>query len=298
MKKPNFFIVGAAKCGTTALHEYLDLHPKVCMAYIKEPSYFNTDRRNRTYFKMSDYLKLYKNCSSHHIAIGEASAMYLTSSEALHNIYNFNKNAKIIVMLRNPIDMVYSRFGQLKYEVLEDQKNFEDAWNLQEKREKGHMVPPNCQEPKLLRYGPNGKLGEQLQRAYSIFPKEQIKVILLDDFIVNTRDVYLDVLSFLELEDDGRTDFPKINEQKSFKVYWLQYILRCQPAIIRRFVNGIKPIRFLKDLIMNSLINWNNVKTQRPPLSEDFRKELADYFRDDVKELSKLLDRDLMHWVE
>jgi hypothetical protein len=298
MVKPNFFIVGAPKCGTTALYEYLSSHPNVFMAYSKEPCYFNTDMQNRIYIEMNDYLKLYSDCSSHHTIIGEASAIYLYSSEALQNIHHFNQDVKIIIMLRNPIDMVYSLFGQFRYELIEDQKNFEIAWDLQKKRAEGHQLPPSCLEPKLLQYGQIGKFGEQLQRAYSIFPKKQIKVILLDDFIADTKKVYLEVLSFLGLEDDARSSFPKINEHKAFKVYWLQYILRCQPPIIRRLVNKFRPVRSFKDLIMNSLINWNNVKTQRPPLSASFRQELADYFRDDVKKLSQLLDRDLMHWVE
>jgi len=216
MKKTNFFIVGAPKSGTTALSEYLRTHPQIFMSNPKEPQYFCTDMPwIRGFTQLEAYLNLYEDCNSVQVAIGEASVTYLYSSEALYNIHQFNKDAKIIVMVRNPVDMVYSLFSELRYIFTEDQKSFEMAWNLQETRKRGKNLPwawfPwSCGETKLLQYGQVGKLGKQIERAYSIFHPEQVKVIIFDDFTTNTKKTYEDVLLFLGLDYGNRTEFPKI----------------------------------------------------------------------------------------
>ena len=109
MPIPNFFIVGAPKCGTTALCEYLKYHPNVFMSTPKEPHYFAEDFERYRHVKTEDkYLALFGDCNDRHLMIGEASVFYLRSTRAVSLIRDFNPDAKIIVMLRNPVDMVYS----------------------------------------------------------------------------------------------------------------------------------------------------------------------------------------------
>lgn len=299
MKKPNFFIVGAPKCGTTALNEYLKLHPEIFIVSRKEPHYFNTDiPKARGFNKLERYLELYKPCKSKHIAVGEASVWYLYSNDALDNIYQFNPNAKIIIMVRNPIDMAYSLFSQLRYNLEEDQESFENAWHLQKIRKQGKKLPILTREAKFVQYGQVCKLSKQIERAYSIFPKEQIKVIIFDDFVADTRHIYQETLSFLGLNDDGKTKFPVINESNIYNIKWLQKFIYRPPKFLAMFFNRWKPIRDITNFLVEQIKKWNSTNVKRPPLSDNFRQELADYFRDDVKKLSQLLDRDLTHWLE
>ncbi|MCP4260580.1 MAG: sulfotransferase domain-containing protein, partial [Planctomycetes bacterium] len=242
MKAPTFFIVGAPKCGTTALSEYLRTHPNVFISNPKEPCYFSDDFPGQCYINsMEEYMGLFQNASKEHLAIGEGSVWYLYSSVAFRNIYRFNKNSKIIVMLRNPVDLVYSLHSELFHLGYEKEKNFAKAWRLQEVRQNGHNIPRYCKEKKFLQYAQIGKLGNQIERLLNIFPKKQIKFIIFDDFKTNTKKVYDDVLSFLEVPSDNKSNFlPKL-ENRRHKITWLGALFENNPTLI----NDLK-MRFKK----------------------------------------------------
>lgn len=297
MKKPNFFLIGAPKCGTTAFSEYLRYHPNIFITTPKAPHYFSTDLPHfRVITQLEDYLELFKKSESQHLIIGEASTSYTFSTIALENLYQFNKNAKLLMMVRNPIDMAYSLYSELVLQACEDQDSFEKAWHLQEDRKRGIISPPR--EPMAVQYGEVCSLGKQLERVYSIFPLEQVKVIVFDDIIVSTVDVYKDVLSFLEVDYDGCVEFSKINENKIRRIQWLNVFLQRPPKVISNSFNHWRFLRSIKNSILENVHKWNSVKIKRTSLSEKFRKELANFFREDVEKLSQLLDRDLIYWVD
>ena len=132
--KPNLFIIGAPKCGTTAKAHYLSEHPDVFMCPEKEPHYFNTDlnyKRGKS-DDLEEYLNLFSGATEEKI-VGEASVWYLYSKEAVRNILEFNPNAKFIIMVRNPIKMAPSLHQQLFYNGRETEKDFNKAWCLQTK---------------------------------------------------------------------------------------------------------------------------------------------------------------------
>ena len=129
MTKPNFFIIGAPKCGTTALSEYLKDHPQIYFSDPKEPHYFTFDfEQYRLTKTLEEYLELFAAATPQHQAVGEGSVFYLYSSVALEKIREFDPQAKIIVMLRNPIDMIYSFHSQLLFSADESETSFEQAW--------------------------------------------------------------------------------------------------------------------------------------------------------------------------
>ncbi|RLG08342.1 MAG: sulfotransferase, partial [Thaumarchaeota archaeon] len=109
MKKPNFFIVGAPKCGTHAMYTFLKAHPEIFMPERKEFQYFATDLVRGTQYELSEeeYLSYFRIAKDEK-RLGEASTWYLYSKKAASNIKKFNPHAKIIVMLRHPIEMMYS----------------------------------------------------------------------------------------------------------------------------------------------------------------------------------------------
>ena len=152
MNKPNLFIVGAPKSGTTALSDYLREHPNIFISVPKEPHFFAIDlpghrRKFDTYAK---YIRLFENADEH--VVGEASVHYLYSQKAIENIYEFNSEARLIAMLRKPVEMVYSMHSQALASLNEDVTDFEKAWELEPERSAGRHVPKHCHDVQILYY--------------------------------------------------------------------------------------------------------------------------------------------------
>jgi hypothetical protein len=297
--KPNFFIVGAPKCGTTALYRYLRLHPNIYMPVKKEPHFFARDLGTYPAIKtMEDYSALFMGAEPRHRRIGEASVYYLRSAVAIPNILAFNPEARIIAMFRNPVDMVYSFHSQLLYWSEEIVPDFETAWRLQEPRRRGVDLPPKTRGPFLLQYGEMARFGSQTERLLSAAPAEHVKLILYDDFAASPRKVYNDVVDFLGLPPDGRTEFPRINDNKRARVTWLRNLIRKPPPVLREAYREMKSRvgRKRLDAIRQGVIERLTVKERREPLSPAFRAELVEVFRDEVALLGRLMDRDLRHW--
>lgn len=296
MKKPNFFIIGAPKCGTTALSEYLREHPEVFFSEPKEPHFFNEDFADRYTTTMGNYMELFDAAGAHHKAVGEGSVFYLSSSVAVKQILAFQPAARFVVMLRNPADMAYSLHSQALYSFGEDVVEFEMAWRLQKARSQGHCMPRFCREPKRIAYADLCAMGKQLHRLYETVSSDRIKVIFFDDFVADTQSTYNEVLAFLKLSSDRRTEFPPANVSRTFKSRRLDRITRyggaCWVGAKRRF--GID----VKLRVSGWIKKMNTVEKRRPPLTKEFSEELRLFFRDDVYELSQLTGRDLSHWVD
>ena len=298
--KPNFFIIGAPKCGTTALSEYLKTHPNIYMSTPKELFYFADDFPAYQEAKTeAEYLKkFFSNILPRHQAVGEASALYLYSSVALKNLYQFDPNAKIIVMLRNPVDVVYSYHSQLLYDGDENEPDFERAWKLQSVRKKGENISNFCREPRLLQYAEFGKLGRQIEHLLGIFPPENIHIIWFEDFSNSTQLAYEKVLNFLEVPSDNRTEFERFNANKIHKSSLLGKVTQKPPKFLIDAAMKTKQIMGISRWgVMDTIRSFNSEPTSRKALSADFKAELIAEFTTDIQKLSCLLDKDLSHWL-
>ena len=298
--KPNFFIVGAPKCGTTALHQYLRRHPNIFMPRVKEPHFFAADLGTYPIAKtLEEYSRLFEAVTEEHLRVGEASVYYLRSSVAIPAIRAFNPDAKIIAMFRNPVDAVYALHSQLLYCSEELVPDFEVAWRLQERRSRGMDLPSTTRSPLLVEYLQVGRFGTQAERLLSIFPSSQVKLILYDDFATSPRQVYDEVIEFLGVPRDDRDEFPRINENKRARLAWLRDFSRRPPPVLRRAFRGMKRAMGEKGLTAakKKIVAMNTVRVRRPPLSPSFRAELVESFRDEVALLSQILKRDLSSWA-
>jgi len=298
--RPNFFIVGAPKSGTTALCEYLRSHPNVFMCSPKEPHYFATDfPKKRLVTNQNDYLKLFALANENHLRVGEASVWYLYSRDAIRNIKQFAPEAKIIVMLRNPVDFVYSMHSQALYTRNENENDFRHAWALTSQRRNGNHIPNDCKEIKLLFYDEIGLLGEQIERLCRIFPLQQIKTIFFDDLVNDTKRIYYDVLAFLELPDDFRNDFPIVNSNKRHRLQFLSKLTRRPPICLLRAVESFKRISGLEELgLLRTIECLNRNNEKRPQLDKEIRELIIETYRNDVIKLSRMTGRDLTRWIE
>ena len=298
--KPNFFIVGAPKCGTTALYEYLRPHPNIFMSKVKEPHFFARDLGTYPFIKTpEEYARLFAGAGERHLRVGEASVYYLRSAVAIANIREFNPEARLIAMFRNPVDMLHSFHAQLLYVAEESESDFETAWRLQEQRRQGIGLPPRSRGAFLVQYRELARFGTQTERLLSIFPREQAKLILYDDFATSPQAVYDEVIRFLEIPHDRRTEFPRINEGKRARLAWLRDFYRKPPPPLRSAVRGLKRAIGGEsiDSMARKIVALNTVTERRPPLSPEFRAELVETFRQEVALLSRLMQRDLSHWT-
>jgi hypothetical protein len=310
---PNLFIVGAPKCGTTSLAYYLGEHPDIFMCEPKEPNYFArhlfTDYQlgkikfHQYTYKIifNDYLKLFDNVKEE-VVVGEASTRYIRSEKALKEIKNLNKNAKIIAMIRNPVDLVFSWYKQKTYERQENILNFEKAWHIELEREQGKCLPTKLWAEDELFYRKIGSLGTQVETLLTIFSKQQVHLILFDDFIKKPQKVYAEVLSFLELPDDGRKKFPAKNIQKNINfqnVYTILSAIRKEKYLIRVKKNLEKIIGIdLPGIKKTTDRICISKKSTGDYLNKQFRKILTDYFCKEIKKIEVLANRDLSTWLK
>jgi len=295
---PNFFIIGAPKSGTTALSQYLKEHPNIFFSRVKEPHFFDLDTSKRLKSDLRTYLALFCEAEPDvHIAVGEGSTGYLFSKVAASEILKFNPNSKFIVMLRNPVDLVQAWHAEMYYEGVEDIRDFESAWRLEPERRCGRSIPSPCWEPKKLFYSEWGKLGEQMERLLSVVPRDKLKIVLFDDFVADTKGVYEEVLSFLEVPLDGKIDFETVNESRTLRYPWLQRNFAFAANHIRR-IRAASGWQLKWGLgVSQKLLLLNSKPSARKRISQELRAELADFFREDVQKLSQLLNRDLTYWV-
>lgn len=298
-KRPDFFIVGAPKSGTTALSEYLREHRNVFVSWPKEPFFFCDDLSGlRRPESMEAYLRLFRRAPQHARAIGEASTLYLWSKTAPLRIRDFAPAARIIAMLRNPIDLCQAFYDELRRGQVEDSPDFEQAWRLQSERQAGRRLPSGCPEPALLQYREIALLGAQVKRLLEIFPKDQVLLLPFDDLVRDARGVYCHVLAFLGVEDDGRSSFPILYERSEQRFSWLARFTQQPPPMLSGPAAALRNwLRLERFSFLGPLRAINAVQRPRQPLSRTFRAELVAEFREDVQVLSQLLDRDLSHWL-
>ncbi|MCG6871407.1 MAG: sulfotransferase [Gammaproteobacteria bacterium] len=305
IRRPGFFVIGAPKCGTTALCHYLEQHPQVCFSHGKEPSYFCTDLPAlRLSTTEPEYLaKEFAHCGSHHSIAGEGSVLYLFSREAVPNINRFDADSRFLVMLRNPVDAVYSYHAQQVYNLDEDVADFETAWNLQEQRRQGARLPATCRDRQLLMYRDITRFGEQVQRLFEQVPRRRVHVILYEDFARDTETCYARVLEFLSLPRKFPASFPVINPNKRVRSRVLARIATRPPRWAQGLARQVQRLtgrhRLGVSQALASLVDrFNRVEAPRQPMPQALRARLVDEFRDDIGLLQDLLERDLNHWLD
>jgi len=299
MKLPDFFIVGAPKCGTTALASYLRAHPRIFLSPVKEPNYFCLDAPGlRVVDRPDSYGRLFASARPDQRS-GEASTAYLFSRAAVPAILDSNPAARIIVLVRDPLEMVLSHHSQKLYSFEENEPDFETAWRLSGERARGRKVAADCRAPKYLDYRAIGRLGEQVRRLKTLVPGSQLHTIVFDDLRADPGAVYRDTLAFLGVAADGRDAFPVVNARKTNAWPALARLLKRPPAPIRRLKLAARRAFPAQAKAIGSVVHGLNQRPQAPgPLAAPLRQEMAAAFKDDVSLLGELLNRDLSHWCQ
>jgi hypothetical protein len=304
---PTFFLVGAPRCGTTALSKYLSRHPQICFSKPKEPHFFTILLKLLGKADIErDYIqRFFFHKTDEHLVCGEGSVSYLYSDEALDTILQLNPDVQFIVNVRNPVEMIYSYHARLLKLVEEDQQDFRVAWDLQATRAQGNRLPKGCHDPNLFQYKEIASLGKYVERLFERVGRERVHVVVFDDFAADTLTEYKKVLNYLGVEYDGRTEFPRKGKHETVRFRFIQRLLKRPPKRVANFLLTMqqqekRKLKGKKNWLMRlrkSLIVKNRVRAERVPLDDAMRQVLIKAFSDDVKKLGLLLNRDLSHWI-
>jgi hypothetical protein len=296
-RRPDFFIVGAPKCGTTAMDQYLREHPQIYMCPAKDCCFFGQDQEfTIPRLSFEGYLNLFRKVRDEK-RVGESSVNYLVSQSAAREIEAFSPNASIIVMLRNPVDMLYSLHSQYLYDGNEDIPDFEEALNAEPARKAGRRIPSTMVFREGLYYRGMVRYTEQVERYFRVFGRHRVLVLLFDDFRRNTEETYRSTLEFLEVDSSFRPRFIAKNPNKVIRSNLLRDLALRPRGVPRIIAKAVVPAR-LRSKAVDLLWRVNTWETPRAAMKPALRKSLTEEFRGEVSRLSDLIARDLSAWLE
>jgi len=290
MNKPNFFIVGTPKAGTTSLYHYLEEHPEIFMSPIKETNYFSYAEINQQdlYYDVEhvstieEYLAQFAGVSNEK-AIGEASVSYLFYPSVPLKLKQFNPDARIIMVLRNPVDRAFSHylmdhrlgFVNLPLDKIVNEENRDKLTNLY-----------------YQQYISLGYYYEQIKRYLDAFGSEQVKVFLYEDVVSNIDGVVSEIYSFLQVDDNykpGTDQKHNVFLAPKNSLIGKLYTSKAFRTIARKLFS---------EKLQNAVKNRFFVKEKKPSLDQDLKNTMHSLFHDDILKTADLLNKDLSHWLK
>jgi hypothetical protein len=299
MRMPNFIIIGAAKSGTTSVYRYLQQHPLVYMSPLKETNFFAYEGQTLKFrwwgeppisilhsiTDINAYCAQFRDVSNE-LAIGEASPLYLYHQTAAARIQHYLPNAKLIAILRHPVERAFSHFTHLIRHNREPLSDFSQA--LQE--EKARMREGWNWD---YYYRDMGFYYVQLKRYFDIFARAQIKVFLYEELKTDAKGFMKQIFRFLGIDDAFLPDVSiRYNVSGSPKNKFVQaFLSKWNPikAIVKSFLPQELRYRLLSQV-------GNKIFT-KPELPLGIRSQLLEGYREDILKLQDLIKRDLSMWL-
>lgn len=297
--RPDFFLCGAPRAGTTALCRWLGAHPGIFMPAWKEPQHFAPDLRVCRAREVridapEAYRALYAPASPGQLA-GDGSTWHFLSREAPGRIHAHNPGARLLFVLRDPVDLVYSWHGLLREHDLEDLP-FEDALAAEDDRRAGRRLPPRYAPREGLYYRELGRFAAVLERYHQHFPREQIHIEFFEDLRRDPAALYGRVLTFLGVADTRfQPEFTRENARSEPRSVHLRHALNEPPPWIRRPLHAMVP-RGARAWLYGRLAAMNRGGVPRGRVSPKLRKALVAEWADDIRALEALAGRDLSSW--
>ena len=288
--KPNFLIAGAGKAGTTSLHDYLGQHPDIHMSSFKEPNYFVP---NYGYNDWDRYLSLFHGARGEK-AIGESSTGYLYCEESPSWIKSVLGNVKIVLILRNPARRAASLYWWMVREGYEDAPSFASALELESSRINDPAFPETCSEfHHSYYYHATGLYTDQVRRFFETFGRDNVRIYIFEEFAADPRAICRDIFEFLEVDPDFEPTIAIHNESRIPASPSLQFWLRNRAPRYLFFL----PAR-LRRKFLNSVMTLNTNRGSTPRRDATVEARLLERYRDDIRELERILGRDLSLWYE
>ncbi|MGB0652276.1 MAG: sulfotransferase family protein [Thermoplasmatota archaeon] len=294
--RPNFFLIGAPKSGTSAMCAYLRQHPEVFLPRLKEPYWFSSDLLNppRVHSE-KEYLGLFAPGAGRP-RIGEGSVGYLYSEAATRNVHAFDPEAKLIVMLRDPVSMVPSYHSQLLYECWEPLVDLEEALDAEDDRRQGKRLPKGI-DFRTLAYSEVADYAPHIERWQETFGKDALLVLLMDDLKADAAGTYRRVLEHLGVDPGHEPDLKVVNPAKDVRYRRLHRFVT-RPPYWLHWGRQTLPITTRRGRVLQRVKRWNARPAQKKPMPDHLRARLAEIYGPKVRDLERVIGRDLSHWAQ
>lgn len=301
---PDFIVIGAGKSGTTSLDHYLAAHPSIYMSPVKEPNFFalegfeipSTEEDPEKLFhypqaitNKDEYLQLFDGAKKSEL-LGEVSPMYLYAEKAPQRIFDYNPDTKLIAILRQPADRLYSRYLHLARQSDTPTAHFSDAlddstiwWRRDDLVQEGFFF-------------------RGLSRYYELFPKENIKVYLYEDLKKSQEEVVKSMFEFLNVDGSFTPDMSVQFNQSGIIKNKLMDSFVGQKSIFKRAIEKVSPRLYesiKKSNTLQKVVQGARMKNlDRPPIEDEIKRELTQkVYKEDILKLQALIGRDLSAWL-
>ncbi len=302
---PDFLIVGHPKCGTTALYEMLKRHPQIYMPLNKEPWFFAEElhehtppRPGGTPRTLEEYSQWFVDARPEQ-TVGEASPHYLWSPTAAAHIARVNPDARIIAIVREPASFLRSLHLQFLEVYYETEADLRTAIELEPERRQGRRLPRYTYWPQLLLYSDHVRYVEQLRRYHEVFPADQVKVLVYEDFRADNEGVVRDVLRFLDVDASLAVEPVEANPTVRARSQTLNELVHAVGVgrgpvshAIKKAIKSVTPAGPRRRALY--AVQRQLVFGPPEPPDEELMLELRVRFRDEVVALSEYLDRDFL----
>lgn len=289
MKKANLFIIGASKCGTTSFYNILKEHPDICMSSIKETSYFSLSEEKQKNINYQDY---YNHCNDQSI-LGEVSPIYSelhSAPKTAERIYDYNPDAKIIYLVRNPINRLKSVWKQTLHTGHWKRKVYLDRFGIDIPKMSLAFEEAVFEYPPFLdacRYW------FQIDGYRKFFSDQQIKVLLFEEFVNEPEKVFKDVFSFLEIEN---FDISKLEKQHNKSSGKKMMNPKLQSIIESNFVQKIKDIKLLNNFkTLCKEIVYKEVPDDIK-INNKLKNEILNELEDDIERILDYAGKNSNYW--
>ncbi len=282
MRKPNFFIIGAARCGTTSLAKLLSENPSVYFSNPKETRFFSKNYHKGIPFYEKKYFR-----KANHPLVGEGDVTYFSYPKAAERIATQYPEAKLIVLFRNPIQRIFSaywigvregRFDKPFMETLE--MNLEPLKLFEEGKLEYNEIKS---ETRLLH---TGHYLENIKRYLEFWPREKIKIIIFERLLKNTKNELASLYDFLGIQS-GRDFFLPHENIYTSKMY---FQIRNKFRFLRKW-ELLKPIERMEGKIRNKIF-----LSKKPTLEPDAEEFLYHYYKKRVQDLKIFLNDEIKEW--
>lgn len=283
--RPNFFIVGAAKAGTSTLHDCFGRHPQIFMSALKEPNYFAEDLDLP--YRVSDadeYCAMFEAGRDRPVR-GESSASYLLSERAAENIRRFAPEGRVLISLRNPVDSFISHHVEARRWGTEPRRDVNQALREFLEAPAGSTRRQGPPYDRILRYA------EQVERYLEVFPPDSLRVVLFEEWTSDPDLVLGSILAFLHVEPIDVPPVRQIRPAQQFRSTALQRLIMTGPGWLRP-----TPERRVRRRTLELLYRANRDPRPTPPVDLELRRQLTEYVAPEVDRLRSLLGRDLPSW--
>lgn len=278
---PNFFLVGAPRCGTTSMYTYLKQHPQIYLSVLKEPHFFSTDLTSPPQAVVDEdlYLSLFAGVEDE-ICVGEGSVWYLESHRAPEAIRDASPAARILIMLRQPVDMAFSLHGLYNRTGNEDILDFDGALAAQESRASGERIPPTAYFPEGLQYESVTQYSAKVERYFNHFGRDRVQVVIFEEMVADPARIYRQILKFLGVDPHFEAEFDRRRATGLIRTKVLQQLRTTAPEVRAKMRGGGRRHTVPRDRAV----------------SAETRARMSELYAPDIAALSELLELDLSRW--